>query len=92
MADCTFGGGGHTIKLLNQHSSHLKVLGLDLDPDVIEQCSLEYSDLIKKRKLALVHSNFVHLPSISAPKAFGRKTSAKNRYDMVLMDLGFSSY
>lgn len=41
MADCTFGGGGHSIQLLNDQPK-LKVLGCDLDPNMIEHCSLEY--------------------------------------------------
>ena len=92
MADCTFGGGGHSVNLLRQHPSNLKILGCDVDYDIIEHCSYEYSDLIKKRKLALIHSNYVYLPRINVGRAFNRKTTTKKRYDIVLMDLGFSSY
>ena len=92
MADCTFGGGGHSIKLLEENPSNLKILGTDLDPVMIENCSLEYSDLIKKKKLALVHSNYVHLPHINIGKSFGRKVTTKSKFDIALLDLGFSSY
>ena len=48
--------------------------------------------MIQKRKLAIVHSNFVHLPRINIKKQFNRKVSTKSKFDIVLMDLGFSSY
>ena len=70
----------------------MKVLGTDLDKNVVDQCSLEYMDYIKKKRLAIVHSNFVHLPTINVGQAFNRKVSTKPKYDIVLMDLGFSSY
>jgi 16S rRNA (cytosine1402-N4)-methyltransferase len=91
MLDCTFGGGNHSIKLLNEHKN-LKILGTDLDFDVMEQCKLEYSDLISKKRLALFHSNYVNAPAININKAFGRKTVVKQKYDIALLDLGFSSY
>ena len=91
MADCTFGGGGHSIQLLNDQPK-LKILGCDLDPNMIEHCSLEYKDLIKKKRLALVHSNYVNLPRINIAQAFNRKTSTKAKFDIALLDLGFSSY
>jgi 16S rRNA C1402 N4-methylase RsmH len=77
--------------LLDAHPN-LKILGTDLDNAMVEQCSYEYLDYIKKKRLALVHSNFVHLPSISVAKAFNRKVSTKPKFDIVLLDLGFSSY
>ena len=92
MVDCTFGGGSHSKILLDDHPKKLKILGLDLDPSTLEQCSYEYHDLIKKKKLALQHSNFVNLPQIDVAKAFGRKATTKAKFDMVLMDLGFSSF
>jgi 16S rRNA C1402 N4-methylase RsmH len=63
-----------------------------MDPHMIEHCSLEYDDLIKKRRLALVHSNYVHLPQINVAKAFNRKVTTKPKFDIALLDLGFSSY
>jgi 16S rRNA C1402 N4-methylase RsmH len=35
MVDCTFGGGGHSIKLLNKHPLNLRILGIDIDQNVI---------------------------------------------------------
>ena len=92
MVDCTFGGGGHSIQLLKQHPKKLKILGTDLDQAVLEQCSYEYDELIKKKKLALVHSNYVYVPEINVASAFGRRVSTKKKFDIALLDLGFSSY
>ena len=39
-----------------------------------------------------MHSNFVNIPAINVGKAFGRKVSTKNKFDIALLDLGFSSY
>jgi 16S rRNA (cytosine1402-N4)-methyltransferase len=45
MFDGTFGGGGHSVTLLDSHKN-LKILGTDLDYGVLEQCRHEYADLI----------------------------------------------
>lgn len=46
MADCTFGGGNHSVPLLNKYAN-LRVLGVDLDEQVLEACQDNYKDLIK---------------------------------------------
>ena len=91
MADCTFGGGGHSVQLLEAHNN-LRVLGCDLDNDMVEQCHENHYPLVKKKRLSIVHSNYVHLNSINVGKAFGLKSATKPKYDILLMDLGFSSY
>lgn len=63
MFDGTFGGGGHSVRLLQEHQN-LKVLGTDLDYDLVEQCRHEYAKPIQQRRLALVHSNFVNIPAV----------------------------
>ena len=63
MADCTFGGGNHSVPLLRKHKD-LRVLGLDLDQKVLSECKKQYQDLIKEKRLALEHSNFVNLQAI----------------------------
>jgi len=77
---------------LKQHPKNLKILGTDLDEEVLEQCKYEYQELLKKKKLALVHSNYVYVPEINVSSAFGRKTPTKKKFDIALLDLGFSSY
>ncbi len=58
MVDCTFGGGGHSIKLINQNPLNLRILGIDLDQNVINQSKINFENLIKRNRLALIHSNF----------------------------------
>ena len=91
MFDGTFGGGGHSKMLLDQHKQ-LKVLGTDMDYHVLENCREEYQQYIKSRRLALVHTNFVNIPAINIKEVFQRKITTKERFDIGLLDLGFSSY
>jgi 16S rRNA C1402 N4-methylase RsmH len=70
----------------------LKVLGTDLDETLLGYCKLEYADLIKSRRLALEHSNFVNIPAIDLKKAFNRKITVKAQFDIGLLDLGFSNF
>lgn len=72
MVDCTFGGGNHSVPILRQNSN-LKVLGVDLDNKVLDNCREQYSDLIKERRLALAHTNFVNVPNIDMRQAFNRR-------------------
>ena len=91
MFDGTFGGGGHSAKLLEQHPN-LKILGTDLDYSLLEQCRHEYAHFIKKRRLALEHTNFVNIPAIDLKTAFNRKITVKDKFDIGLLDLGFSNF
>ena len=59
---------------------------------MIKLCQEAYSDLIKKRKLALVHSNFAYAKYINVAIEFKRKVTTKPLFDIGLLDLGFSSY
>ena len=91
MFDGTFGGGGHSIPLLQQHPN-LKVLGTDLDERLLDQCRIEYETLIKKRRLALCHTNFVNIPALDLKQEFNRKITVKKHFDIGLLDLGFSNF
>ena len=91
MFDGTFGGGGHSIPLLDSHSN-LKILGTDLDESLLEQCGYEYAQHVKQRRLSLQHTNFVNIPAIDLKKAFNRKITVKDRFDVGLLDLGFSNF
>ena len=91
MFDGTFGGGGHSVSLLKSHSN-LKILGTDLDESLLESCKREYADLVGQRRLALCHSNFVNIPAIDLKTAFNRKITVKSKFDIGLLDLGFSNF
>jgi len=64
MFDGTFGGGGHSIQLLNLHKK-LKVLGTDMDYHVLTQCRQQYAKLIEQRRLALFHINYANIPCLN---------------------------
>ena len=38
------------------------------------------------------HTNFVNIPAIDFKSAFNRKITVKNRFDIGLLDLGFSNF
>ena len=91
MFDGTFGGGGHSIQILENHSN-IKILGTDLDETLLDQCKVEYGNFIKQRRLALEHTNFVNIPAVDFKQAFNRKITTKTRFDIGLLDLGFSNF
>ena len=76
MIDGSFGGGGHSIQLINQHKK-LKVLGTDMDYHVLAQCRQQYEKLIEQRRLALCHTNYANIPSLNLKKEFDRKITTK---------------
>ena len=68
------------------------MLGVDLDPMVISEGKKAYSQLITEKRLALVQSNFMDLERIRVKEAFNRKITMRDKFDIALLDLGFSSY
>jgi 16S rRNA C1402 N4-methylase RsmH len=40
----------------------------------------------------LCHINYANIPSLNLKKEFDRKITTKERFDIGLLDLGFSSY
>ena len=79
FVDCTVGGAGHTLAILERGA---EVLGIDLDPDVLKVAE-KRSERHRKR-LRLVAGSFADLESIAAENEF-------SPVDGVLMDLGLSS-
>lgn len=82
--DCTLGGGGHSLKILEKSGPKGKILGIDLDSEAIKN----FQDIIKRQDLEnraiLVNSTFANLKRITEEKNF-RPVSG------VILDLGFSS-
>jgi len=58
----------------------------------MDKCREQYAELIASKRLALEHSNFVHASSIDTKSAFKKKIGIKDKFDIALLDLGFSSY
>lgn len=89
--DCNLGGGGHTEGILRAGG---KVLGLDLDPDAINEVAKNHGLKVKKeddnlvslsQNLILYQTNFSNLEEISF-KVHAQPVSG------ILFDLGVSSY
>lgn len=75
--DCTLGGGGHAIEIIKNGG---KVLGIDQDPDAIDEVSKKFSEEIEQGKLILKKDNFINLKHLNDPVCG------------VLFDLGLSSH
>lgn len=74
--DCNLGGGGHTAGILEKGG---KVIGIDLDPDAINEVKNKFGEL---KNLSLYQGNFFEIKdAVGAKKIAG-----------VLYDLGVSSY
>jgi len=78
--DCTFGGGGHSLEILERIKPDGSLVGIDLDPNVIQNSS--------NKNLILVNDNYRNLRKIykdlSNDKRIGEISG-------VLLDLGLSS-
>ncbi len=81
--DCTLGGGGHSIGILEQSAPEGKLVGIDQDLDAIEAARSNlaaYGD-----RMVLVKDNFYHLPQVLDHLEIAKVNG-------VLIDLGVSSY
>jgi 16S rRNA (cytosine1402-N4)-methyltransferase len=85
LIDCTFGEGGHSLMILERVMPEGKILGIDWDPEMINNFKEKNKESIfKSDNLILICDNFVNL----------RKIVEKNNFkaDLILIDLGFSSW
>jgi len=81
--DCTIGGGGHAIAIMEKTGPNGKILGIDRDPKQIEICKSNAGEY--KDRLIIVCDSFANLKKIIEENNF-RKAQG------VLMDLGMSSF
>ena len=90
IADCTFGGGGHTQALLERLGAHAetrghRVIALDQDAGAIDRGRERFRAEIASGRLQLVHSDFG-----SAAEVFRAELGNQPLYGL-LADLGISS-
>lgn len=80
--DATFGGGGHSIKIL-ESGKDIKLYGFDQDPDSIEQSKV----LTEKypEKFVMIKENFANIRT-------GLALERIKKVDGILFDLGVSSH
>ena len=80
FVDCTVGQGGHTKLILEKNAPDGKVLGIDLDPEQINN-----SRMIKDDRLILINDSYANLQEIIEKTKFGKVNG-------ILLDLGMSSW
>lgn len=80
VVDATFGGGGHTRRLLDAAGPNASITAIDRDPDAAERAR----DLGSDARFSFAPGAF--------DEVLWRKVEAGERADAVLFDLGLSSY
>src|SRR4030042_1038501 len=83
--DCTAGGGGHAISILEKTAPHGKLLGIDLDNDQISNLKNKISKSRLGGRMILANDNYANLEKIV------RECKFKN-ISGILIDLGFSGW
>ncbi len=81
--DATCGEAGHTLAILERNGPEGKILGIDADPNQIENCKLKIENF--KKRVILVADNFANLKEIVKRTKFEPVAG-------ILFDLGFSSW
>ena len=76
--DATIGEGGHTAAILEKNKPNGKVLGIEIDPEILEK--FKFQD-----RLILVNDSYVNLKNIIEKYNFGPIKG-------ILFDLGMSSW
>lgn len=82
--DCTLGGGGHSLKIIEKLSNKGHLYAFDQDSYAIEQAKLTLKDAIEVGKLTLIEDNFRNLKDVLNKIGI-------DKVDGVLYDLGVSS-
>ncbi len=79
--DATIGLGGHTLAILTKNGPRGKVLGIDQDPEQIENCKLKIENF--KERVILVRDSYANLKEIVGRENFKNISG-------ILFDLGMS--
>ncbi len=79
VVDATFGGGGHSRRVLEKLGPDGRVLGIDRDPEAIDRAAL-----LRDRR-------FTFMPG-AYDEVLGKLVDEGLRADAILFDLGLSSY
>ena len=82
VLDCTLGGGGHALALLEAGVE--RVVGVDRDPDALESTAARLRSYTEAGRLITVESNYAALDDV--PSLAGAS------FDGILLDLGVSSH
>jgi len=82
--DATFDGGGHSISLLKRIGPKGKILGIEIDKEILENLGTEFDEFKSVGRLILINSNFKNLKDIVRISSFFASG--------ILLDLGLSSW
>ena len=80
VVDATFGGGGHTSRILEKLAPGGRVVGIDRDPQAVERAS----GLLRDRRFEFVSGAY--------EEVLWQMVEEDGRVDAVLFDLGLSSF
>ena len=80
VVDATFGGGGHASRILEKLDPDGRLVGIDRDPQAVEQAS----GLLRDRRFEFVSGAY--------DEVLWRMVEEDGRVDAVLFDLGLSSF
>ncbi|MEM2337709.1 MAG: 16S rRNA (cytosine(1402)-N(4))-methyltransferase RsmH [Candidatus Bathyarchaeia archaeon] len=85
FVDCTVGLGGHALAILERNKPGGRVLGIDFDPQILEDLKLRVRGKEFEKRFILVCDNFANLEEIAKKHGFASVSG-------VLFDLGLSSW
>ncbi|MDP2641175.1 MAG: 16S rRNA (cytosine(1402)-N(4))-methyltransferase RsmH [Candidatus Yanofskybacteria bacterium] len=80
--DCTLGSGGHTKAILEKTAPDGKLLGIEWDPEALEETRGDLTSF--QSRVTLIHGNYAFLKEIAEASGFSQVHG-------ILFDLGFSS-
>jgi len=83
--DGTIGGGGHALEILERISPKGRLLGIDLDKEIIYRLKSEIRNPKFENRLILVNDSYANLKEIVIKEKFSAVAG-------ILLDLGFSSW
>lgn len=81
--DLTIGEGGHSYEIIKRMKEDSLLIGLDIDPDVLEVAKERLKT--DNRRIILINDNYKNFPLVL--KGLGIE-----KVDFMLLDLGFSSF
>jgi len=82
VLDCTLGGGGHSLALLE--AGVPSVVGVDRDPQALAAAMTRLRDFAEAGRFTAVQSNYADLDALSPIE--------NTKFDGILLDLGISSH
>jgi 16S rRNA (cytosine1402-N4)-methyltransferase len=85
IVDATYGGGGHSRRLLDALGSEVRILAFDRDPDAIAEADKHIAGSSNDRRLNIVNRNFREMQQVLTELNIASFSGA-------LFDLGVSSH